>query len=240
MTTTDRPLIIWMGYPQPVSLLSSECRSKPRFRSIIYMRRPVGAGWRVAEKNIGNCSGASNAMGLSRRRGRQPPGLVPASTTTQAQAEGQRIDPNFVLLASTAEVDMPFGAAEEQIRTAATHYLTLCEKAVALAGEAPDKLLSGGSSSVYLKKLGHRPLTAEDVAALINALGTDADKDGLTQFKQAQDALTERLQRTKNIGLVLGQAGVPYDQFYKRTKRTDLWKPEQMTAIVEVLRRLQV
>lgn len=135
---------------------------------------------------------------------------------------------------------MPFGDTEEQILTAAQNYLVLLDKAAELVSQAPDKLLAGSASTVYLKKLGHRALTADDTAAVLTALGTDQDRQLLAEFRRAQDALSERLQHTKNIGLVLKQAKVPYDQMYKRAKRTDLWKPDQMIAIVEVLRRLQL
>lgn len=135
---------------------------------------------------------------------------------------------------------MPFGAIEEQILDAARNYITVLEKANSLVSQASDGLLSGSSSTVYLKKLGHRPLKAEDSEALINALGNDEDKRLMAEFQQAQQAISDRLQQTKNIGLVLKQAKIPYDQVYKRAKRTDLWKPEQMIQIMEVLRRLQL
>lgn len=150
------------------------------------------------------------------------------------------MDTNFVILASPDEDSMPFGDTEEQILTAAQNYLTLLDKAAELVGQAPDDLLAGSASTVYLKKLGHRALTADDTVAVLTALGTDEDRHLLAEFRRAQDAISERLHNTKNIGLVLKQAKVPYDQVYKRAKRTDLWKPDQMIAIVEVLRRLQV
>ncbi len=150
------------------------------------------------------------------------------------------MDANFVILAPEETQIMPFGAAEEQMLTAANEYSTVLEKANELVSQAPDAILSGSPSTIYLKKLGHRPLKTEDAEAVINTLGTDADKQVIIDFKQAQESLNERLQNTKNIGLVLKQSNVPYDQMYKRGKRPDLWKPEQIIQIIEVIRRLQL
>ena len=147
---------------------------------------------------------------------------------------------NFVILALEEEQSMPFGAIEEQILAAAKQYILLLEKVNELVGQAPDAILSGSPSTIYLKKLGHRPLTSEDSQAVINALGTEQDKQLVVDFGLAQEAISQRLQVTKNIGLVLKQAKIPYDQVYKRFKRTDLWKPEQMIQIIDVLRRLQL
>lgn len=135
---------------------------------------------------------------------------------------------------------MPFGAAEEQIIDAAKNYSTVLHKASELVTQAPDELLSGSPATIYLKKMGHRPLTAEDLKNIISALGSADDKQSLLDFQQAQQAITQRLQNTKNIGLVLKQANIPYQQAYARFSRSDLWKPEQMIQILEVLRRLQL
>src|ERR671933_522129 len=144
---------------------------------------------------------------------------------------------NFVILAPIKERIMPFGALEEQILQAAKNYIAVLEKADELVSKAPDQILSGSSSTIYLKKLGHRPLKIEDSEAVINALGSDEDKLVISEFHQAQQGISQRLQNTKNIGLVLKQAKVPYDQMYKRLTRTDLWKPEQIVQIMEVLQR---
>ncbi len=135
---------------------------------------------------------------------------------------------------------MSFGETEEQILTAAQHYLTLLDKAAELVEEAPDDLLAGSAGTVYQKKLGLRSLTAEDTSAILTALGTDEDRQMLNEFRKAQETMGKRLQNTKRIGLVLKQAKVPYDQMYKRKDRPDLWKPDQMIAIVELLRQLQL
>jgi hypothetical protein len=150
------------------------------------------------------------------------------------------MDTNFVILAPLKLQIMPFGAIEEQILQAATDYLAVLDKANELVSQANDDLISGSASTVYLKKLGHRPLKTEDSEAIINALGSEEDRQAVINFKKAQESISERLQNTKNIGLVLKQAKIPYDQVYKRAKRTDLWKPEQMIQIIEVIRRLQV
>ncbi|GAA4465220.1 hypothetical protein GCM10023189_45530 [Nibrella saemangeumensis] len=127
-----------------------------------------------------------------------------------------------------------------QILNVAQKYLTLQKKANVLARSASDELLSGSAGSAYLKRMGHRPLTTEDVERLINTLGSEEDRKALSAFQQAQELLNQRLWQTKNIGLVLEQAAIPYDLFYKRKKRPDLWKPEQMISIVDVLQRLRL
>lgn len=135
---------------------------------------------------------------------------------------------------------MPFGAAEEQIIDAANNYTTVLLKASELVTQASDDLLSGSPATIYLKKMGHRPLTTEDYKNVINALGSTEDQQTFLDFEQAQEHLSQRLQNTKNIGLVLKQAKIPYQQAYARFSRSDLWKPEQMIQIMEVLRRLQL
>lgn len=147
---------------------------------------------------------------------------------------------NFVILAPPIVHYMPFGAAEEQIIDAAKNYSTVLHKASELVTQAPDELLSGSPATIYLKKLGHRPLTSEDLTNVINALGSADDKQIVLDFQQAQLELSQRLQQTKNIGLVLKQANIPYQQAYARFSRSDLWKPDQIIQIMEVLRRLQL
>ena len=56
----------------------------------------------------------------------------------------------------------------------------------------------------------------------------------------AQQELTERLKNTKAIGLVLEQAAITRDLLYKRAKRPDLWKPDDIKKVMEVLDRLRV
>ena len=147
---------------------------------------------------------------------------------------------NFVILAPPIVHYMPFGAAEEQIIDAAKNYSTVLHKASELVTQASDDLLSGSPATIYLKKLGHIPLTTEDVQSLISALGSMVDKQIVLDFQQAQLELSQRLQNTNNIGLVLKQAKIPYQQAYARFSRSDLWKPEQMIQIMDVLRRLQL
>jgi hypothetical protein len=135
---------------------------------------------------------------------------------------------------------MPFGASDEQILEAAKNFLVLLDKANDLVRHVPDGVLSGSDNTVYLKKLGHRPLKLEDTEAVIYALGTEQDKRYMAEFRQAQQDISIRLKNTRNIGLVVEQAQVPYDQVYKRASHTSRWKPEQMIAIMETLRRLQL
>ena len=130
---------------------------------------------------------------------------------------------------------------EEQIINAAQNYVNVLQKAEELVSQATDDLLSGSPATIYLKKLGHRPLTSEDSDSVINALGSADDKRMVHEFRQAQEAMSERLQQTKSIGLVLKQAKViSYNLAHKRIKRSDLWKPEQMIQIMEVIKRLQL
>ena len=147
---------------------------------------------------------------------------------------------NYVILAETTYDTMPFGDAEEQILTVAEQYKEVLERASELVGQVSDDILSGTASTIYLKKLGHRALKIEESEGIINAIGTDSDKQIIIRFHEAQEALVKRLQNTKSIGLLLKQAKIPYDQAYKRSKRPDLWKPEQMIQILEVLKRLQL
>ncbi|AUD06723.1 hypothetical protein [Spirosoma pollinicola] len=135
---------------------------------------------------------------------------------------------------------MPFGAVEEQIIDAAKNYSTVLHKATELVSQATDDLFSGTPATIYLKKMGHRQLTSEELKNIITALGSAEDKQIVQDFQQAQLELSQRLQNTKNIGLLLKQAKIPYQQAYARFSRSDLWKPEQMIQIMEVLRRLQL
>ncbi len=109
---------------------------------------------------------------------------------------------------------MPFDASDEQLIHVAKQYVSLVDRAKELVGQAPPNLLSGSASSTYLKRMGHRSLTADDITAIIGAVGSEEDKAVLAAFGQAQQELNERLDRTKPIGLVLKQAGIPYDQAY--------------------------
>ncbi|GAB2547299.1 hypothetical protein [Spirosoma aerophilum] len=126
------------------------------------------------------------------------------------------------------------------ISSATQRYIAVQGKTKELLDRGEDRLLSGSPGTVYLKKLGHRALSTDDFENLIQALGTQEDKQALIDFAQAQLDLQERLKSTKVIGLVLEQAGITRDLLYKRAKRPDLWKPEEVVKIMEVLDRLRV
>ncbi|GAA4419291.1 hypothetical protein GCM10023187_53460 [Nibrella viscosa] len=132
------------------------------------------------------------------------------------------------------------GTTDAQIVEAAQKYLTLQKKANELASSASDELLSGSSGSVYLKRMGHRSLTTEDIERIINTLGSEQDREFLQAFQRAQESLNLRLVKTNYLRLVLEQAGIPQDSYYSRRKRPDLWKPEQMITLIEVLQRLRL
>ncbi|GAA4459309.1 hypothetical protein GCM10023189_32800 [Nibrella saemangeumensis] len=132
------------------------------------------------------------------------------------------------------------GTTDEQIVEAAQKYLTLRKKANELASSASDELLSGSAGSVYLKRMGHRPLTTEDVDRLINTLGCEEDRESLLAFQQAQESLNQRLGNAHYLRLILEQADISQDSYYSRRKRPDLWRPEQMISLVEVLQRLRL
>ncbi|WP_144051874.1 hypothetical protein [Fibrisoma limi] len=100
--------------------------------------------------------------------------------------------------------------------------------------------LSGSEKSAYLKKLGHRPLTNEDLATLVLLYGSDAQKQFISAFEDAKTKLTARLAKTANLGLVLKQAGVNYNTYYNRVGKPDLWKPNEMIEIMTVLKRLKL
>jgi hypothetical protein len=100
--------------------------------------------------------------------------------------------------------------------------------------------LSGSEKSAYLKKLGHRPLTNEDLVNLILLYGSDEQKQLVSAFGEAKIKLTARLAKTANLGLVLKQAGINYNTYYNRVGKPDLWKPSEVIEIMTVLERLKL
>ena len=135
---------------------------------------------------------------------------------------------------------MPLELTRDHLLAAANQYIPVAERAKELLGQADDSLLSGSAGTVYLKKMGHRPLSAEDSEKLILTLGSKEDQAALTAFSQAQQALSRRLQRTKGIGFIMEQAGIPYMQLRRRIAKPDLWKPEQVIEVIEVLKKLNL
>lgn len=131
----------------------------------------------------------------------------------------------------------------DEIKDIAVQYQGLTEHAHTLLeqGQVEDRLLTGSNSHKYLKVKGHRALTKEDIESIINALGTEAERKAIPVFSQAQIDLTERLKNTQHIGLIMQQADINYNsQYYKRVTRPDLWKPEQIIRVIEVLQRLRL
>ena len=129
---------------------------------------------------------------------------------------------------------------DELIKRQATQYARLADESQQWLAGAEDRLFSGSPGTVYLKKMGHRPLTKKDVDSLVNALGTAEQKQQVVDYSHAQRQLTERLKTTQNIGLVLSQAAVSYARYYQRESRPELWKPGEIIAITEVLERLKL
>ncbi|RZK44299.1 MAG: hypothetical protein EOO61_04320 [Hymenobacter sp.] len=147
---------------------------------------------------------------------------------------------NCVLLPPINEEDMALQESDLAILEAAQRYITLKQKEPALLELTEDRLLSGTPGTVYLKKLGHRPLTSADFENIVKAYGTDEDKRALTDFTQAKAELQERLNNTRSIGLVLEQAELTKNEFYYRVKQSDRWKPEEIVKVMEVLDRLRI
>jgi hypothetical protein len=150
------------------------------------------------------------------------------------------MDTNFVVLAPMEEQDLPLEWTRDHLLTAAKRYIALQDKARELLPMADDSLLSGTPGTVYLKKMNHRPLSGEDSDKIIRALGSDEDKIALATFTQAQQALSERLKKTKGIGLIMEQAAVPYLKQRRRIANPAMWKAEEMISVVETLKRLQL
>lgn len=151
------------------------------------------------------------------------------------------MDTFFVILDPVIEIEnIELEVQDQEIRATAERYRQAQQKADQLKVEAEDRLLAGTAGTIYLKKKGHRPLSVTDVEQIIRAMGNEEDNQSLTDFTQAQINLSQRLQGAKNIGLILEQAGITYMNYYKRLSQPELWKAEQMIAIVDVLDRLRV
>jgi hypothetical protein len=146
-------------------------------------------------------------------------------------------------------VDSPLIKADDEmalesdliIRHAAERYLEAIKKADELKVGAEDRLFSGTPGSIYLKRLGHRALTKEEKETIVSAKGTEEDKRAMVDFSLAQENLSQRL---KPIGqfvrLVLDQAELAKANYYARMNRPDLWTPDEMIRVVDVLTRLQI
>lgn len=136
--------------------------------------------------------------------------------------------------------DEPRQSADQGIIRKASQYEALREQANQWLSNAEDRFIGGSKETKYLKKLGHRALSKADVETLVRALGNDEQKEQITAFERAQTELSKRLAAISNIGLVLNQAGVNYNTYYLRLTRPQLWKADEMIAIMTVVERLKL
>ena len=151
------------------------------------------------------------------------------------------MEANCVILDPINEDDEMGLESDQAIRLAAERYAQTIQKADELKVEAEDRLFSGSPGSIYLKRLGHRALTSDEKEKIIEAKGTQKDKEVIIAFSEAQAELSRRLKPiSQHIRLVLDQAEVPYPNYYMRLKRPSLWKHDQMIRIIDVLARLQI
>lgn len=137
------------------------------------------------------------------------------------------------------EHERPMGQGLDHILTSVQQYeaLNINEKATPLLPAADDKLLSGEAGHIYRKRTGHRALTVEDCENIILALGTDQEKDIVTGFNRAQQALSERLTRTKSILKITDEAQLNYGLYKRRRDNPGLWTPDEIKRVVEVLKK---
>lgn len=150
------------------------------------------------------------------------------------------METNFVILSSIEEEDIALREGDIDILSAARRYIDLEGKQGDFLERVEDRLLSGTSGTIYLKKLGHRALTSADFENIVKTLGSQEDKQTLIEFSQAQVDFKDRLATTRAIGLVLEQADITRDLLYKRAKRPDLWKAQEIIKIMDVLDRMRV
>jgi hypothetical protein len=147
----------------------------------------------------------------------------------------------FLVDSPPIKVDnMAWGENDDKILADTHRYLALKGRQSELLEQAEDRHISGSPGTVYLKRLGHRALSSEDFESIVNAVGSPEDKQTLVDFRTAQQRLQERLNNTRSIGLVLEQADIQRNLFYKRVERYDLWKPEEVVRIMEVVKRIQL
>lgn len=150
------------------------------------------------------------------------------------------MDANFVSLIPIKEIDIALKFQDEIIQRAADAYIKTLQEVNQLKADAEDRHLSGSPGTIYLKKMGHRALTVDDINQLIEAKGSDEQRAARIAFVEAQESLSRRLKPlSQNIRMILEQAEIPYPQYYKRLTQPDLWKPEQMLRVIEVLDRLR-
>ena len=139
-----------------------------------------------------------------------------------------------------ADVEMAI-ESDVVIRHAAERYLEVLKKVDELKNEAEDRFFSGSPGTIYLKRLGHRALTTEEKEGIIEAKGTEEDKQLITDFWEAQVNVNQRLKPLSQfISLVHDQADLPRGTYYRRLKRPTLWTADEMIRVLDVLARLQI
>ncbi|MDB5240564.1 MAG: hypothetical protein JWP57_1189 [Spirosoma sp.] len=130
------------------------------------------------------------------------------------------------------------------IKKAATAYQTewptFETKAREWVSQADDELLTGSPQTAYLKRMGHRALSLQDIEQLVIKFGNKTNQQIIKSFHQAQQQLVDRLSNTKAINLVMKQANVSYSQYYQRQKSPTLWSADQIINVVAVLERTQL
>lgn len=136
--------------------------------------------------------------------------------------------------------EMAWGEIDDKILSVTHRYIALQGRERELLDRAEDRHISGSPKTIYLKRLGHRALSLEDFESIVKAVGSPEDKQTLVDFRETQQQLQERLNNTRSIGLVLEQADVQRNLFYKRVTRFDLWKPEEILRVMEVVKRIQL
>lgn len=144
---------------------------------------------------------------------------------------------------SGAERETQLERDAEILRTAAQYVNLLKQAEVQSKQWLPDvelRHLSGSQGTVYLKKLGHRPLTKGDITTLILLYGNAGQQQLIKSFEKAQIDLSERLEGLSSLGLVLKRADINYNTYYLRSKKPDQWKPEEMISLLTVLEDLKL
>ncbi len=134
----------------------------------------------------------------------------------------------------------PSGFSDDQILLATKQFIDVQTKVKEQLTAAGDELLSGSAGTIYLKRMGHRSLSAEDSQRIIKALGTDEDRKALVTFEGPQQAITQRMKKAKAKGLILTQASITLPGWRKRVVDYTLWKPDQIIQVIEVLKRMRV
>lgn len=147
---------------------------------------------------------------------------------------------DFVILEPVEQTLSALKPNDDFILQVAQDHLAAAEHAKQLLVDAEDRLIAGSPGTIALKRYGHRPLSPADVENIIAVHGSTVDKQAIADLGRAQRALSDRMKLVKHIGLVLEQADIPYPQYYQRLSKPELWKPQQMVTVIEVLKRLQI